>query len=179
MLVVCRAGTGKTFTLIKVIDACISMTGNVFVATPTGFLATQFKDQFPHDIDTDTIHTAFHYPVSQQDRPSYNRNLSNYDLIIIDELSMVPVKIFEHILATVSELPIHPIVLLAGDDCQLQPIEKVDGKIQTTKTAMRSDQLRTITTKVILTEQHRNDDDEYGKFLVHIRSWRPSQHLLD
>jgi hypothetical protein len=179
LLVVGRAGTGKSFTLIKVIDACISMTGNVFVATPTGFLATQFKDQFPDDIDTDTIHAAFHYPVSQQDRPSYNWNLSNYDLIVIDELSMVPVKIFEHVLATVSELPIRPIVLLAGDDCQLQPIEKVDGKIQTTKTAMRSDQLRSITTKVILTEQHRNDDDEYGKFLTHIRSWRPSQHLLD
>ena len=106
----------------------------------TRFLATQFKDQFPDDIDTDTIHTAFHYPLSQQDRPSYNWNLSNYDLIV-DELSMVLVKIFEHILATVSELPICPIVLLAGDDCQLQPIEKVDGKIQTTKTAMRSDQL--------------------------------------
>jgi hypothetical protein len=109
------------------------MTANVFVATPTGFLATQFKDQFPDDIDTDTIHTAFHYPVSQQDRPSYNRNLSNYDLIV-DELSKVLVKIFEHILATVSELPICPIVLLAGDDSQF---EKVDGKIQT----MRSDQL--------------------------------------
>ena len=36
-----------------------------------------------------------------------------------------------------------------------------------------------ITNKVILTEQHRNDDDEYSKFLTHIRSWRPSQHLLD
>ena len=33
--------------------------------------------------------------------------------------------------------------------------------------------------KVILTEQHRNDDDDYGKFLNHIRSWHPSQHLLD
>ena len=42
LLVVGRAGTGKSFTLIKVIDACLSMTGNVFVATPTGFLAMQF-----------------------------------------------------------------------------------------------------------------------------------------
>ena len=42
LLVVRRAGTGKSFTLIKVIDACLFMTGNVFVATPTGFLAMQF-----------------------------------------------------------------------------------------------------------------------------------------
>ena len=122
---------------------------------------------------------AFHYPVLPQQRPAYNWNLSNYDLIVIDELSMVPVKILEHVLATISELPIRPIVLLAGDDCQLQPIETIAGKIKTTKTVMRFEQLSTITNKVILTEQHRNDDDHYGKFLNHIRSWHPSQQLLD
>lgn len=83
---------------------------------------------------------------------------------------MVAVKIFEHIFATIPELPFHPIVLLAGDDCQLPPNENIDGKIETTKTAMRCEQLSTITNKVILTEQHRNDDDDYGKFLNHIRS---------
>ena len=179
LLVVGRAGTGKSFTLIKVIDACLSMTGNVFVATPTGFLATQFKDHFPDGVDADTIHAGFRYPVFADERPSYNWNLCNYDLIVIDELSMVPIKIFDHIFATVSELPIRPIVLLAGDDCQLQPIEKIDGQIQSTKTAMRSEKLPAITNKVILTEQHRNDDDDYARFLTHIRSWRPSQHLLD
>lgn len=70
-------------------------------------------------------------------------------------------------------------MLLAGDDLQLQPIEKVDGKIQTTKTAMKCEQLPAITNKIILTEQHRNDDDDYAKFLNHIRCWRPSQRLLD
>ena len=181
LLVVGRAGTGKSFTLIKVIDACLSMTGNVFVATPTGFLAMQFKDHFLDDVDADTIHAGFHYPVLPQERPSYNWNLSNYDLIVIDELSMVPIKIFDHIVATVSELPIRPVILLAGDDCQLQPIEKVDGQIKSTKTAMRSEKLPAITNKVILTEQQRKDDNEYSRSLTHIniRSWRPSQQLLD
>ena len=63
LLAVGRAGTGKSFTLVKVIDASLSMTGNVFVATPTGLLATHFKDKFPDDIHADTIHAAFHYPV--------------------------------------------------------------------------------------------------------------------
>ena len=78
LLVVGRAGTGKSFTLVKVIDTCLSMTGNVFVATPTGFLATHFKDKFPDDIHADTIHAAFHYPVLPQQRPAYNWNLSNH-----------------------------------------------------------------------------------------------------
>ena len=92
---------------------------------------------------------------------------------------MIPLKIFDHIFATVSELPIRPIDLLAGDDCQLQPTDKGDGKIETTETAMRSEQLPNITTKVLLTEQHRNEDDDYRKFLQHIRHWRPSQNLLN
>ena len=70
-------------------------------------------------------------------------------------------------------------LLLAGNDRQLQPIEKVDGKVHTTKTAMTSEQLRKITSKVVLTEQYRNDDHEYQTFLDHIRHWRPSQNLLD
>ena len=96
----------------------------ILVATPTGFLGTQYKDKFGDDIDTDTIHAAFHYPVNPAERPRYNWNISNYDIVIIDELSMIPIKIFEHILATVSKLPIRPVVMLAGDDRQLQPIEK-------------------------------------------------------
>ena len=127
----------------------------------------------------DTIHAGFHYPVVVEERPSYNWNLSNYDLIVIDELSMVPTQVFDHIVVPISELPICPIILLAGDDCQLQPIEKIDDQIQSTKIAMRSEKLPAITNKVILTEQHKNNDDEYSRFLTHIRSCRPSQHLLD
>ena len=92
---------------------------------------------------------------------------------------MVPVKIFEHILATLSELPIRPIVLLAGDDRQLPPIEKIDGKIQSTKTVMTSSKLTNITVKILLTVQHRSEDEYYSGFLQHIRLWRPSQHLLN
>ena len=152
------------------------------------FLAMQFKDHFLDDVDADTIHAGFCYPVVAEEQPSYNWNLSNYDLIVIDELSMVPIKIFDHIVATVSELPIHPIILLAGDDCQLQPIENIDGQIQSTKTAMRSEKLPAITNKVILTEQHRNDDDEYSRFLtghglgvhhnIYLTKYRKTEYFL-
>lgn len=179
LLVVGKPGTGKSHSLIRVIEMCISQAENVLIATPTGFLATKFKYLFQDDIDSDTVHAAFHFPVSVKDQLSYNWNLSNYDLIVIDELSMIPLKIFHHILETVSELPICPIVLLAGDDQQLQPIEKVDGKIQTAETAMKSEQLPKITTKVLLTERHRSEDNDYAKFLQHIGHWRPSQNLLD
>ena len=71
-------------------------------ATATGYLATEYKDKFSDDIDAETIHAAFHYPVSPEERPTFNWNLSNYDMLIIEELSMVPVPIFDHIFSTIS-----------------------------------------------------------------------------
>lgn len=178
LLVVGRAGTGKSFTLMKAIESCILGKLKMMVTTPTGFLATHYKDQFEDEIDSDTVHAAFHYPVLLTEKPHFNWNLCNYDVIVVDEISMIPVKIFEHIYATVCELPIRPVVLLAGDDCQLQPIEKIDGKIQTAKSIMNSKQLANITMKVQLNQQHRNNDDFFEQFLQHIRFWRPSQSLL-
>ena len=71
---------------------------------------------------------------------------------------------FDHMFATVSELPIRPIAVLAGDDRQLQPIKNIDGAIQTTESVMTSDKLNNINMKVVLTEQHRSKDEEYAKF---------------
>ena len=133
------------------------------VATPTGYLATEYKDTFPEDIDAETIHRCFHYPISPTEQPSINWNLTNYDILIVDELSMVPIPMFDHMFATISELPICPIVL-AGDDRQLQPIETVEGTIQTTQSVMTSDKLKSISMKLILTEQHRSEDEKYAKF---------------
>ena len=179
LMVVGKAGTGKSYALTNLIHTCVTAKRNVMVATPTGYLATEYKDKFSDDIDAETIHAAFHYPVSPEERPTFNWNLSNYDMLIIEELSMVPVPIFDHIFSTISELPIRPVVVMAGDDRQIQPIESIDGRIQTTKSVMTSDKLADITMKVVLTEQHRTQDDKYSNFLDHIRLWQPSQKLLN
>ena len=134
-----KAGTGKSYAIIKLIQTCITCRRKVMVATPTGYLATEYKDTFPEDIDAETIHECFHYPVSPTEQPSINWNLTNYDILIVDELSMVPIPMFDHMFATVSELPIRPVVVLAGDDSQLQPIETIEKMIQTTQSVMTSD----------------------------------------
>ena len=142
-------------------------------------MPTEYKDSFQDDIDADTIHASFQYPVAESEKPTFNWNLSNYDIIVIDELSMVSAKIFDHIFNTISELPITPLWLLAGDNRQLQPIEKVDGTISTAQSVMMGDKLNNVTIKSLLTEQHRTDDNYYPQFLQHIRFWRPSQCLLN
>ena len=41
---------------------------------------------------------------------------------------MISKSIFQHIIRTLNEIPIRPIVLLAGDEQQQQPIESIEGK---------------------------------------------------
>lgn len=57
-------------------------------------------------------------------------------------------KIFKYIVATTSELPIRPVILMAGDEQQLQPIEKIGDKVQSTETVMCKPELSRITNKI-------------------------------
>ena len=77
LILVGKAGTGKSYGITKLIQTCIACHRKVMVATPTGYLATEYKDKFPEDIDADTIHGSFHYPVSRTERPTINWNFSS------------------------------------------------------------------------------------------------------
>lgn len=148
IMVVGSAGTGNSYAIRKAIESTVASNQGTLVATPTGYLATEYKDKFGVDIDKDTIHGAFQYPVYRSQRPTYNWNIASYDLVVIDELSMVPKKIFEHVAATISEVAIRPIVLLAGDERQLQPIETVDDQINVAESIMHSDEIKPLTMKL-------------------------------
>lgn len=65
------------------------MIGKSLFAHQQGYLATDYKDCFNEEVTADTIHATFQYPVCHSGKPTYNWNLSNYDIILIDELSMV------------------------------------------------------------------------------------------
>lgn len=74
----------------------------------------------------------FKYPVESKVHPAVNWEIGRFNLLIIDELSMVPVKIFYHISSTLRQLHVGPVVLLGGDKQQQQPIESVKGKTKQT-----------------------------------------------
>ena len=94
--------------------------------TPTGMLSSTYNSIITDDaLNADTIHSAFKWPV-------INWDLANYDLIVIDELSMTPSTVFDHILATLQELHVRPVVLLCADQQQPQPIAIIEGKTRPT-----------------------------------------------
>ena len=120
-----KRGTGKTYAVCKAIIITLEQEYNVKLAAPTGFLASTYRGKFTEDnFSADTVHALFKYPVDLVETPRINWQLVNADLLVIDEISMVPIKIFQHIMNTIQQLYIRPVVLLCGDSQQQQPIEK-------------------------------------------------------
>ena len=64
LLLTGKPGTGKTHCVKSAIHEAIEQDRDILVATPTGFLASTYSASFAEDIETDTVHAAFKYPVS-------------------------------------------------------------------------------------------------------------------
>ena len=180
ILIIGRHGTGKSQILSKTIETCIEDQRAVLVTTPTGILAARYQNIFSGSIATDTVHSAFKYPVNLEEQsPTVNWNIATYDCLIIDEISMVRKQIFDHIIYTLQQIPIRPVVILAGDELQQQPIETVDGKVMQVESILTDKAFLSIVEKFKLTHQYRVFDDEYEKFLNCIRLCKPTQDYLD
>ena len=117
------AGTCKTHVLHACIDKCIIQGLSVLVAAPTGKLATEYHAKFGDEISAETIDSAFHFPVSRFERSTISWALSAYDMIVVDEASMVSTRIADHILWTV-KISIRPILIVCGDHGQQQPFKE-------------------------------------------------------
>ena len=115
-----------TYAIKVAIQESLDEEYTVCCATPTGILTSTYRAHFVEEtFYCDTIHSMFKYPVESSKRPAVNWELGRFDLLMVDELSMVPVKIFDHIASTLRQLHVRPVVLLCGDQQQQQPIELV------------------------------------------------------
>ena len=82
------AGTGKTYVMYACIDTCITQG-----LSPTGKLAAEYHAKFGNEITAETIHSAFHFPVSRTKRPTISWAPAAYNMIVVDEASMVSLRI--------------------------------------------------------------------------------------
>ena len=175
-----KPGTGKTYALCKGVRITLEQEYTVNLAAPTGFLASTYRGKFTEDnFSADTIHALFKYPVDPAERPRINWQLINTDLLVIDEISMVPLKIFQHIMNTIQQLYIRPVVLLCGDSQQQQPIETVDGKVQAASSILQHKDFYSVCKRVNFVTQHRCQDPQYAAILDTLRYYKPNQGLLD
>ena len=179
LLLTGKPGTGKTFCIHKAITQTIEQGLRVMVATPTGFLASTYSETFDNGVSTNTVHSAFKYPVACSDKPQINWDLMNYDVIFIDEASMLSTTIMHHIINTVNQISVRPIIVMCGDRYQQQPIETVNSKIKQVDSILANPCFYNIVRKFNLVTQFRSEDDMLTNILTHIRYYRPSKSLLE
>ena len=176
-----KPGTGKSQVLIPAIDHAVRTEMSVLVAAPVALLALAYNSIFLQDIDTDTLHGAFNIPIHAAHANDINYGLNKYDLVVVDEDSMISPTIFDTMAATFNRLNTRPVVVLAGDRCQQQPLETVDGRTTTTTTSIINDHTFTSSNAVTHTlyQQFRIVDPEYVKFLDSVRFMSPTQQQVD
>ena len=147
-------------------------------SSPAGFLASRFRAILPEEVTCETVHSAFHIPVNVNERPSTNWNLSHYDIIIIDEISMISESNFQHVLDTFNRLIFKPVLVVSGDYAQQQPLEKLANRTVNVSSPLNNQSFLASAYQYILNGQHRVGDSDYLSFLNHIRHWIPTEALL-
>ena len=175
-----KPGTGKSQVLVRSIHQAVQEEFKVLVCAPLALLAQGYRRLFSEEVEADTIHASFHIPVEQEVPHKTNFGLNMYDLIVVDEASMVSKRTFSTMARTFNRLNLRPVVVFAGDKCQQQPLENVDGRITSTASILNDD---TFTfenaVKFSLYQQFRILDKEYASFVDLIQYNQPTQEQLD
>ena len=117
-------GTGKTFAVHDQIRTWAAKGARVLFVLPTGQLASAMRGKHPH-IDVDTFHGGllFHRDLSEA-----LGVLTQYDLVILDEVSMLTASQFERVLAMWRAAERLPCMVLLGDFWQLPVIGKEERR---------------------------------------------------
>ena len=123
------AGTGKTYTLNRVIDLASRL--NISISAPTHKAVKVLKknSERPRDFQFATIHSllGLTQKISEKGIVSYEVNdfsekrIVGTDVLIVDEVSMLDPKLFHHLMSYKKENPNLRIVF-TGDPLQIPPV---------------------------------------------------------
>lgn len=121
-------GTGKTSTIIKILELLVSQyniieqrTPRVILATPTGKAAARIQQLIQNNTSLkDIIRACTLHRLLQSNNTADINNLTNLDLLVIDEISMVSLALLTKV---VNKLPMHARLILSGDKDQLASVQ--------------------------------------------------------
>lgn len=113
-------GTGKTTTLNAIISLYQKQGNIVMIAAPTGRAAKRVSDLTGYDAKT--IHRLLEVEFDKSGKLKFKHNENNplnCDVLVIDEMSMVDVLLFESVLRA---LKLSCKIIMVGDSDQLPPV---------------------------------------------------------
>ena len=103
-----KPGTGKSEVLIRAISHAIRHEMSVLVATRVALLAQGYNSIFCEDVTTDTLHGAFSIPIDGPYPNEINHGINQYDLIVVDDASMISSPIFGVMASTFNRMNLRP-----------------------------------------------------------------------
>lgn len=183
-------GTGKTTTVAKILNILyeIDPAMKVVLAAPTGKAAARlaeslrnFKNEKFQTLSPGTIHRLLK---SKRDSPYFHHNASNpltYDVVIVDECSMIDVALFAKLLDAIG--PKTRLILL-GDKDQLASVEAGSFfgdlcQAQGTLNVFNEQRINVINKfGANLTQAHENINDRHPLF-QHLVELRRSHRFSD
>ena len=174
-----KVGTGKSQVLIRLLHECHTQDMRCVVVAPVALLANHYHQVLADRIEANTLHSIFRIPVGEDNNHAINFSLAQYDLIVLDEASMVSRTTFDKMASMLCALPKRPVLVIAGDRVQQQPLQTSQGRVVQVTSILNDGTLRDNSITYILYRQFRCVDSAYGAFLDHIRYWKPQQQFLD
>lgn len=115
-----KGGSGKSFLTRYIIDYCKKSNKSVLICAPTGIAAL--------NIGGSTVHRVFKVParILQKGERCYEKKkletIAKADVIIIDEISMCRIDVFEYVAWTLFYMKPKKQLLFVGDFYQLPPV---------------------------------------------------------
>ena len=160
-------GTGKTTVVHKCVKKWHRQGARIMFALPTGQLASEMRRVHP-DINVDTCHGAFLF---HKDLTEALPILTQYDLVVVDELSMLTAEQYDRIYAMWQTAEKLPCIVLMGDFYQLPGPQKPPSRICDSAAY-------TFAKKMHFDTVHRCKDPALAKKLKALRTSVPSMKLL-
>ena len=120
LLITGGPGTGKTTTLNAIISLYEKQGKKVLIAAPTGRAAKRISDLTGYEAKT--IHRLLEVQFDSNERLTFKHNEKDpldCEVLVVDEMSMVDVLLFEHLLRA---LKLHCRIVLVGDSDQLPSV---------------------------------------------------------
>ena len=90
-----KPGTGKSQVIIRAIHTAIQQEYRVVMVAPVALLAQGYRIIFSEELDYETRHAAFHIPVNSTQTKDVKFSLNRYDMVVINEASLVSPESFE------------------------------------------------------------------------------------
>lgn len=113
-------GTGKTTTINAILELLEEMELDVALAAPTGRAAKRMSEVTGREAKT--IHRLLEVDFTKKETLTFKRNERNplpYDVVIVDEMSMVDIPLMRNLLAAVR---LNARLILVGDSDQLPSV---------------------------------------------------------